>query len=281
MMQKIIWLASYPKSGNTWLRTFLWALIYEKDPDINEVRLHGMFSGRKSIIQSTDLDSYDLYEEEISLIRQSLYDYLSETTGEDMLFIKIHDAYAKNTGGSPIIPSGSSRAAICIVRNPLDIAASMANHNGTSIDATIKWMNNPLAKSAVYSETNGTVFQLPQLLTDWSSHVSSWTSSSIPFPVLVLRYEDMIRDPEVSFSSVVTFLGIDATPEHISKAIERSRFSNLKKQEDVQGFAEKPSKSKAFFRNGIAGNWINELTPGQIREITNAHGDLMRRYKYL
>jgi len=115
-------------------------------------------------------------------------------------------------------------------------------------------------------------------LLDWSGHVSSWTAP-LPFPVLVIRYEDMLADTFDTFKAAVSFLGLTASSQQLEKAIAASSFKQLKQKEQESGFAER-TDAERFFRKGMAGSWRSELTGRQIEIILSRHKAMMDTYGY-
>jgi len=277
--KKIIWLASYPKSGNTWFRAFLTALLGDGDLNINEMKTDGIFSSRAIFDNCTDMDSTDLYDSEIKNLLPDIFRHQAELYRKDKLFIKIHDAYTLNTNGLPIVPAEPTLCALYFIRNPLDVAGSFANHNGSSLDEAIVLMNNKKGSLAKQARNRNVNNQFKQLMLSWSGHVESWTYE-LPFPVLVIRYEDMLADTLNTFTNAVEFMKINVTPAQIEKAIDETRFEKLQQMESKDGFAEKNRKSDKFFRKGMAGNWVNELTPEQIKSIIDNHATVMEQYNY-
>jgi hypothetical protein len=115
----------------------------------------------------------------------------------------------------------------------------------------------------------------------WSRHVHSWTHTPNP-RLLVLRYEDLLDQPNKSFGMVPRFLGLDVARPRLEKAIKLSSFKVLKAQEQRKGFIERPKQATAaFFREGKAGQWRKVLTPAQVAKIEADHGEQMRRFGYL
>ncbi|MGZ3874703.1 MAG: sulfotransferase domain-containing protein [Mucilaginibacter sp.] len=278
--KKIVWLASYPKSGNTWFRAFLTALLGDGDLNINEMKTDGIFSARGIFDSCTDLDSTYLRDEEVKLLQPEVYCHLAKEYEKERLFVKVHDAYTYNELNQPIIPTPPTLCAIYLIRNPLDVVASLANHNGSTIDAAIKLMNNPKGTLARQKGNLNVNNQFSQLMLDWSGHAESWTAQT-GFPVLAVRYEDMLADPLATFSRAVAFMGVDTTADKILKAIEETRFDKLKAQEAAGGFKEKNPRSESFFRSGSKGNWEKELTAAQAESILTHHADVMRKYNYI
>jgi hypothetical protein len=261
--KKIIWLASYPKSGNTWFRAFLTALLGDGDLNINEMKTDGIFSSRAIFDNCTDMDSTELYDKEVKNLLPDVFKHQAELYSKDKLFVKIHDAYTLNSNGVPIVPEEPTLCALYIIRNPLDVVGSFANHNGSTLDEAIALMNNPRGTLAKQSKNRNMNSQFAQLMLSWSGHARSWTAN-LPFPVLAIRYEDMLADPFNTFSRAVQFMKIDVSAS----------------QESQTGFMEKNKRSEKFFRKGVAGNWVNELSPGQIKSIIDNHADVMKQYNY-
>jgi hypothetical protein len=103
-----------------------------------------------------------------------------------------------------------------------------------------------------------------------------------PHPAIyVMRYEDMLAEPEKTFGGLARHLLLDPTPAQLREAIERSSFDKLKEQEDKEGFREKPKQAERFFREGRAGQWKEVLTKEQVDRIVRDHGEQMRRFGYL
>jgi hypothetical protein len=277
--KKIVWLASYPKSGNTWFRAFLTALLGDGDLNINEMKTDGIFSSRAIFDNCTDMDSTDLYDSEVKNLLPDVFRHQAELYKKDKLFVKIHDAYALNNNGEPIVPAEPTLCALYFIRNPLDVVGSFANHNGSTLDEAIALMNSKKGSLAKQSQNRNVNNQFKQLMFSWSGHVESWTRD-LPFPVLVIRYEDMLADTLNTFTKAVKFMNINVTAQQIEHAIEGSKFEKLQQMESKDGFAEKNKRSEKFFRKGQAGNWINELTHVQVKSIIDNHAMVMERYNY-
>lgn len=277
--KKIIWLASYPKSGNTWFRLFLTALLGDDRLNINETKTDGIFSSREIFENATDIDSYELTDEEVKELMPQVFNHVATEVEKERLFIKVHDAYTLNSVKQPIIPYEATICALYFIRNPLDLVASLANHNDSSLDDAIKLMNNPIGALSKIKNHANTNKQFKQLLLSWTGHVESWTGK-LPFPVMVIRYEDMLNDTLNVFTNAVKFMGIEIAREKIENALNETKFDKLQQQEKIAGFAETISKNKLFFRKGTAGNWIEELNINQVNLIINKHQITMEKYSY-
>jgi aryl sulfotransferase len=277
--KKIVWLASYPKSGNTWFRAFLTALLNPGNPsvDINNMYPTTIASSRQLFDEMAGIASADLLPDEIERLRPAIYRQ-NALESEEMIYHKIHDAWTLLPGGEPLIPADVTRAVLYFIRNPLDVAVSFASHLNTSIDKTITIMNNP--EYAFCDRTNKLYNQLRQKLLTWSSHVKSWVDAS-GLPVLVIRFEDMKTQPTETFARAAAFIGLTPSSKEVETALEYCSFERLKQQEEENGFSEKSAYSASFFRKGIVGDWRNVLTTQKVKRIIEEHGEVMGRYGYL
>ena len=277
--KKIYWLASYPKSGNTWFRIFLANYLSNSDKpiSINEISTGAIASSRVLFDNISALTATDLTHDEVDLLRPDIYrEFASEIKTNS--YHKVHDAYTLNTDNVPIFPSEISKGVIYFIRNPFDVAISYANHSSITIEKSIDLLNN--TNHRLSKSTKGVSNQIRQKLLTWSEHVNSWTNQQ-EIPILVMRYEDMISDSYSSFKNAINFLSLVFDEDEIRKSIEFSSFNELKKQEKIEGFKEKPIKTKSFFKSGKANNWKGKLTQEQIDKIIEYNKEVMIKYKYL
>lgn len=275
---KILWLASYPKSGNTWFRAFLSALLTNKEVEINNMITDGILAGREVFEQISDIDSRYLYHDEAKWMLADVYRTVAQYH-DQLSIIKVHDAFAYDKDGTPFLPPDVTHKAIYFVRNPLDIVGSLAHHMHMSIDQAVRFINNKSACLAPQQNNFNKSNQLRQELGDWTSHVKSWMTVD-SFPIHVVRYEDMINSPVDTFVKATEFIGWQYQIDQIERAINAVGFNKLKAQEEQQGFAEFTRKGGAFFRSGKIGNWTNELDAAQIFSIVEAHGMCMGEFGY-
>jgi hypothetical protein len=277
-MPGIIWLASYPKSGNTWMRIFLTNYLRNgaAPADINHLDGGPIASAREIFDELVGVEASDLTQDELESLRPQVYEQFTQDLKQDE-FLKVHDAYTFNSAGLPLFPPAASRAVINIIRNPLAIAPSLANHINDSVERAIETLNNQ--KKAGEKRLIGLSGQLPQRWLNWSEHVNSWAQAPGQ-RVLTIRYEDLKRNTFPAFRAVVRFVGLDDDEERIHKAIEFSAFDQVKKQEQERGFRER-IRPTSFFRKGESAAWKSELTLVQIEQILKIHAETMRHYGYL
>jgi hypothetical protein len=273
---RILWLASYPKSGNTWLRLLLTNLAGSQDRParINELDRYPMAAGRDLFEALTGLESSELTAEEARRLRPSVYAWLSRTATATV-WCKIHDAFAILPSGRPMIEPEATRGAIYIMRNPLDVAASFALHLDVSVDGMIERMADEEFRIGGRGRP-----QLVQRLGSWSTHVESWTGAP-GIAKLTIRYEDLHADPVPTFTRIAQFAGLVADEARIRRALEFSSFTEARRQEDAEGFIERPPGTARFFRKGRVGYWREELTDAQAARIVDRHHAMMRRFDYL
>ncbi len=285
-MGGIVWLASYPKSGNTWLRAFLHNLL--RDPaesyDIN--RLSDFTLGESQLHWYQQLDprpAADYTIDEVMAMREKVQRGIMASRS-DSVFVKTHNAMMQ-IGGRELIINEVTAGAIYVVRNPLDVTISYSHHLGKTIDDTIDFMASP---GAMTSTTEANVFEH---LSDWTTHVSSWTKSATikagklvdtgGSVLYIVRYDDLLEAPIRTFGGIAQFLGLKPPRERLDKAIKLSSFKVLQAQERRKGFREKSRFAERFFREGKAGQWRKLLTPAQVARIQTLHGEQMRRFGYL
>ncbi|MCB1605212.1 MAG: sulfotransferase domain-containing protein [Gammaproteobacteria bacterium] len=274
-MGNILWLASYPKSGNTWIRTFIHNYLAKKPVDINTIHQQSIDEVKAFRYQkflSNGQKTTDLSLEEVCSIRPAVHaDIAAHANGT--VFVKSHN-FQGQYKGYPLHNWSVSSGAIYVVRNPLDVVISLSNYFGYTIDEAIDYMANDMAGTPNEPEN------VPQVITSWSLNVSSWTQEASR-NLLVLRYEDLLSNPKKYFRKVESLLGLKKDPKRLIKAIKDSSFGNLKKQEQTKGFVEKHENATSFFRKGKANQWKELLSEEQIKRIVDTHREQMARFKYI
>jgi hypothetical protein len=274
----IIWVASFPKSGNTWTRTFLHNLVKLQSGDdeaqqINEMNRFTTWDlGKDRYSKLLGFEPGTDHRKEIAATRHKVQEQIADSS-DGAVFIKTHHALVMDRGHSTINFTVTS-GAIYIVRNPLDVAISYAHHMNRPVDEAIERM------ATENLETEVTEKSVYEVYGSWSQNVWSWTRTPHR-SIHVMRYEDMLASPHKSFGALAEHLLLDATAEQLSLAIDRSSFEKLKEQEDAEGFREKPKAAERFFREGRAGQWKDVLTRPQVERIVRDHGEQMKRFGYL
>ncbi len=270
----ILWLASYPKSGNTWIRVFLENLFRNASApaSINDLQVVAYGDAQPDLYRELTpqpLDSLD--EAAIHGLRHGFQRRLAEQP--DTAIVKTHNMIGE-VFGAPLIHLEFTMGAIYVVRNVFDVAVSFASHYGNSIDEAVEGI------SAASMMTPRTGPALPQYLGSWSGHYRSWTG--IPgFEPLVLRYEDLRARPFKEFSRIVKFLKLPAPADRVKRAIRFSNFEEVTRQEKSHGFKERVRADQVFFRQGRVGGWRQHLSDDHVEALVAAHGGVLRELKYI
>jgi hypothetical protein len=277
-MKNLVWLASYPRSGNTWFRVFLSMLLSENRNKTDLNRLEAGLNANSRILfdELAGINSSDLTSNEIDNLKPAVFRLLSEETHEH-IYIKTHDQFFVNDSGNPVFPHENTLGCIYFVRNPLDVAVSNAFYFNRSIEKVINLMNRDTY--TLNSSTDKLLPVLAEKMGSWSRHVLSWFHSGLK--VHFMRYEDMLCQPLHTFSKAIKFLGLDYSDDLISEALLITSIEKLQKSEESGGFKEKLQGCKTFFRNGKAGNWKTELNANQIAKIITDHREVMQLFGYI
>lgn len=271
----LIWLASFPKSGNTWARLLLANLLVDSEEaiNINDFKLNGGLGAcRDRFEYLTQADASLLLPKEIEQLRPKVNDAYAASLTETA-FCKIHDAYTNLADGTPVIGK-AARAALYLVRDPRDVAVSYAYHCDCPLDHAVNLLDpaENVSKGGIDSRF------LPQRLGNWSHHVSSWIDQR-DLPVYLIRYEDLLADTEGTFKKALEFLDIQSSDADIARAVRHTSFSELSRQEKANGFKERVG-SAPFFREGKVGSWRGKLSLDQVRAIESMHGEIMEKLGY-
>lgn len=279
-MKPTVWIASYPKSGNTWFRLLLANLGRDTPLAINDLRHDsGTASARPVFDEAIGFPSALLTHAECDRLRPMVYrDFAARA--KRPRFVKTHDAWTLTDRGEPLMGGRDAAAgAILIVRDPRDVVASLAHHMDRDIDWTIAFMADPA--SAFCGKADRQHHQLRQRLLGWSGFHASWMGQQV-LPVHVVRYEALQADPVTAFADALRFAGADMADAAIARAVDFAGFDRVRAQEQATGFGEAPPQLHrgGFFRRGVSGGWREELTPAQARRIVDAHGPTMARLGY-
>ena len=269
------WLASFPKSGNTWVRMFLDSFIAQRPLEINNVHQHWVQGDLSPIhmqaVCPRPITSIPTYFQ-VHLRAAALLHAATFTPAPRVCF-KTHHANI-TIDGVPLIPPRLTRSAVYLVRDPRDVVLSWAVHNGSSIEHAVEQI---CRESALVSKGH----RLTHVLRAWSDHVESWLMER-NFPVCWIRYEDLLANPEECFKMILQVYELEneetmkdeSFERRFQFAMEQSSMDNLKELEDKEGFKEKRQGDR-FFRHGQAGRWLHELSRAQVRKIEEHLADVM------
>ena len=267
---KIIWLASYPKSGSTWVRLWLNAFVTRMPLDVNTVWQFCMGDHHRQHFQNvcvrpvTELEDWEL----VYLRPAMLMSLLSLNNPIDACF-KTHHANVR-VEGIPLIPPKLTKRALYLVRDPRDVCCSYAAHVGKTIDETIDLMEH---SGHTGEHRDGT----HDFIMNWSYHVETWKQATL-FPVTIIRYEDLFDRQH--WRNVLAGLGVaDFEQANFDFAHEETKFEKLQNTESEKGFREASHHCK-FFRHGRVGKWKDILNDAQVARIEEEHGEMMEAMGY-
>ena len=278
----IIWLASYPKSGNTWLRMFLKSYFQRSDAkfELNKKFDDDFKSGGFpdiQILKDLKID-YNKFPE-IAKNWETVQDYINLNNRTN--YLKTHSSMC-TVGPYKFTTLKNTKGGIYLVRDPRDVLISYAHHIGEDYETTFE-----LITSSAYYETYPLPLENSQfkksLLGSWADHYNSWKSYKSS-KILIIRYEDMVSNKYDSFHKIIKYLSeIDKTEineKKLIKALKQTEFEELQKMEKQHGFREK-LKGDLFFRKGKTGEWKNELPEDLARKIEKIFHNEMIELGYL
>ncbi len=275
----LVWLVSYPKSGNTWLRAMLSALQAGDNttPDLDKLVGWTELNERQFLDDCCGIASADFTAEQLGPYQRAMR--LAAAAGPDKApaFVKVHDRFGATPMGEALFPGPATRAAIYIVRHPADVAVSLAAHYQTDFDRAVAMMADP-AFGLNLAPGRGSEF-LPVAIGRWSDHVCGWLDQD-EMQVQLLRYEEMLADPAAALRQVADLAGLDVTAEAIETAAEACAFTRLREREMALGFVEKPAGMTHFFRSGIAGNGVDALNARQLARLWAEQAPAIERLDY-
>jgi len=277
--KKIIWIASYPKSGNTWLRSFLSSYYCTQDGSFSFNLLNN--------IPTFESDIFLPYisKEEVAKKPHLIAKYWievqksSKLKNGDFIFLKTHNFCGKINNYS-FTNSKYTLAFIYIVRDPREVVISLSNHSNQSIDKCIEIITSISPTCMIDEGKNYPVYTY-----NWGTNYLSWKNFN-SVPSLIIKYEDLISNTYKNFSKIIFFLHeiglskIDKTK--LKRSIVNTSFSNLKKLEKIYGFSEqKLAIDKRFFNKGTTNSWKAKLSSKQVRTIEDRFQKEMKELSYL
>lgn len=269
--QRIIWLASFPKSGNTWMRAFLanYFIGGKKGLSINELRKFTLGDIRADFYDAAAGGTFEIesVEDYLALRSKALRLILNARQGTH--FVKSHHQSIVYHD-VPLIPPEITAAAIYIIRNPFDVVPSYARHSGSSVAEAVDAILDP-------DRFSTTPRGLLEVIGRWDHHVASWTESE-GLAMKLVRYEDLRDNPKEGFGKVFDFLKVKPDPKQFANALKLTRLEALKKQEQKSGFIERPQEMSSFFHSGKVGGWRKSLTDEQVARLHNEFEPTLRKF---
>lgn len=274
-MGNLFWLASYPKSGNTWIRAFLANLIANRASPVplSELQQYARDEADPALFTAlAGRPSASLDLGEIAELRHAAQARIAaESLGT--CFVKTHNMLG-SFDGHPLQNWGVTSGAVYVVRNPLDVAVSMTHHFGLSVDDAIERLGNENVATA-----NDALF-VSQFLGSWSMHVAGWADQASE-RILVVRYEDLLDKPGKHFARIARLVGLGQDKARVDRAVRHAGFESLAGMERRDGFVEASDKGVRFFRKGRVNQWREALDRVQVQRVVDVHREQMKRFGYV
>ena len=279
-MDKIIWIASYPKSGNTFLRFLISSLIYSDDgnfdfdiiKNIRQFDIYKYFSFVENLnyADSKNLDKLDIISKYWLEAQKKFFNV------EKKFIFKTHSANLK-VNGYNYTDENRTLGLIYIVRDPRDIVISYSHHTGTSIDYNI----NKLFDNKVTLLNSKR--RIKVILSRWDTHIKSWSLLNVK--KYIIKYEDLINNTEKHFLELIDFIRKDLkiqfklNSKKFNNIITNTSFKKLQENENIMGFDE-VYKGK-FFRKGLSKQWENILSEDQNIKIKKEFYIMLKKFNYI
>jgi len=279
-MKKIFWIASYPKSGNTWMRIIIKNIFFDSKPgeELENLDFIPYFDANKNFEFIKEINNND-YKNRSQMQTIAKYRVLAQKKtiikGGSFGFFKTHSANLK-IDEVPYTHEETTLGYIYLIRDPREIAVSYSYHKNNNIDKTIDTMIN---HKAISFGSDG----IPMHQSSWDQNVISW--KNLDTPNLFIKYEDMLDNYENTINNILFFFEKNFSfhfknkLDIINAILENIKFSKLKEIEDKKGFKEELNNN--FFRSGKKDTWKNILSNKQIRRIENEFTNIMKIFGYL
>ena len=282
-----IWLASYPKSGNTLVRSLLSSYFFSRDGIYN-------FSLTENIKQFPTIKLFEDLGIDITNEKEVIANYIrvqqSFNIKESTQFLKTH-SYLFNIENNAFTDLNNSLGVIYIVRDPRNVVTSYANHSSMSVDESTNWIINKWVLGGNFNSFNFTE-KTKVYSGTWATNYKSWKSFKSQGKYLLIKYEDLINKKEEILLKMLKFIyklnkkKLDVDQVKFKNAIESTSFERMNNLEKEAGFFEskinkKTGKKISFFNLGKKNDWKEIITPVIREKIEKAFKEEMEELGYL
>jgi len=283
----IIWIASYPKSGNTLVRSLLSSYFFSKDGIYD-------FSLSENIKQFPTIKLFEDLGVDITNEKEVIANYIrvqqSFNKKESTQFLKTH-SYLFNIENNAFTDLNVSLGVIYIVRDPRNVVTSFANHSSMSIDESTNWIINEWVLGGNLNSFNYTE-KTTLYSGTWGSNYKSWKSFKSQGKYLLIKYEDLINKKEEILLKMLKFIyklnkkNFEIDKVKFKNVIDSTSFERMQALEMESGFSEskidkKTGKKINFFNLGKKNNWEKIITPKIKEKIEDTFKEEMKELGYL
>ena len=260
----ILWIASYPKSGNTWLRALLSSYYYTKDGIFSDDKILG------NIEQFSKKKYFTSFKYDPTLAGDTSKFWIEAqnkiNSDKKIKFFKTHNALVK-LGVNQFTNKKNSLGCLYIIRDPRNLVSSLSNHFEMNYEDSLNFMINE--KKYTYDFFKKNDYSDFQFISSWQNNYKSWKNNKI-IPIKIVKYEDLLNETYYIFKDIIKFVSELINDQNrfnkqkAQNSVMSTKIENLKKYEENKGFAEslisKTNKKKIpFFHLGPNNNWKNNF----------------------
>lgn len=261
----IIWIASYPKSGNTYIRSLLSAYYFSKDGNFNFDLLKNIKQFPNTEFFNSNINSLD------DASNNWLYAQKKIKEQNKIKFLKTHSCLGAYKG-KPFTTVDYSLGGIYVVRDPRNVISSVMNHFSLNADEAYNFMTDIHRGTRSNIENDYSAYSY---LSTWANHYKSWANSK-NFRKIIIKYEELETNKYETFRDIIVFTNTllnnsdGVNKIKLEKAIETTNFNVLKNKEKNEGFdealySEDKKEKKVFFNMGFNNRW-KKILRKDIRE---------------
>lgn len=272
----IIWLASYPKSGNTMLRSMLSAYLFSSDGLFN----FDLMPNIKQFPNKTSFEQIGVnIKDHNEIIKNSIKAQETFNNPQSVGFMKTHNLLFNYNKKYPFTNLNNTLGVVYIVRDPRNVLLSYARHLNLPIEKVIKYITK--------GKGNGI-----DIMGNWAENFLSWKSLKLNNRYLLIKYEDLISKREETFLKIIRFIyrlrNMDflIDQKKLSNMLKTTSFEYLKNLENKKSFNEsildkKTGNKIPFFHKGPSRDWSASLEKNQSDQLEKLFKNEMKELGYL
>ena len=275
----IIWCASYPKSGNTWVRAIIASLIYSENGIFNFDMLRKVSLFPKRFYFKDFIDDYS----DLKKVSQYWINAQKKINSDNKIkILKTHNGNY-NFLGKDFTNKKNTHGVIYVVRDPRNIVASISNHYQLNTEKSVNFLLDEKRFLFNKNDPNDlTEENIITLLGSWKAHYNSWKISS---NLIIIRYEDLLLNTELEIVNlskfIKRFIKFKVDDKKIHNILKTTSFEKLKKMEEKEGFEESSNTNIKFFNLGPKNNWKDVLNEKLIYNIEKNFNKEMKELRYI